>query len=101
ATAASTALPPFFRIASPTSLAGGDTDTTMPPFAAFFASARHSPLTPQPPLPPRGEGESEFLLPLSPWWERGLGGEGANSAASASRPASGTIFDMTDPSNAR
>ena len=32
ATAASTALPPCFRIATPTSAAGGDTHTTMPPF---------------------------------------------------------------------
>src|SRR5262249_26979764 len=32
---------------------------------------------PQPPLPQRGEGEKEgFWLPLSPLWERGLGGEG-------------------------
>src|SRR5437867_4272006 len=30
ATAASTALPPLFRTAAPTSEAGGDTDTTMP-----------------------------------------------------------------------
>ena len=30
ATAASTALPPFCRIATPTSLAGPDTETTMP-----------------------------------------------------------------------
>ena len=35
------------------------------------------PLTPQPPLPRKGEGEKEFWLPLSPPWERGLGGEGA------------------------
>jgi hypothetical protein len=56
------------------------------------------PLTPQPPLPHRGEGEPEqnrnqkaktalafrtvfcFWLPLSPLWERGLGGEGAGFA---------------------
>src|SRR5262245_51586723 len=31
ATAASTALPPFFRMATPTSAAGGETHTTMPP----------------------------------------------------------------------
>src|SRR5438445_3679379 len=30
ATAASTALPPFFRMAAPTSEAGADTETTMP-----------------------------------------------------------------------
>ena len=34
------------------------------------------PLTPRPPLPPRGEGEKDLWLPLSPRWERGLGGEG-------------------------
>src|SRR5262249_6251072 len=40
-------------------------------------AVRKSPLTPQPPLPRRGEGEPEaLLLPLSPPWERGLGGEG-------------------------
>src|SRR4051812_35594719 len=49
------------------------------------------PLTPQPPLPPGERGRqgvrgfafgllSSVWLPLSPWWERGLGGEGAKAS---------------------
>ena len=47
------------------------------PFAAIARTVIGAPLTPQPPLPFVGEGEPEGFLPLSPPWERGLGGEGA------------------------
>src|SRR5690348_10588443 len=42
---------------------------------------RQAPLTPQPPLPPRGEGEQEFLPPRPPW-ERGAGGVRGESEGS-------------------
>ena len=51
-------------------------------------AAVNLPLTPRPPLPPGGEGEPEFLLPLSPWWEGGRGVRGRDSASSAQRRAS-------------
>ena len=49
-------------------------------------SVRTHPLTPQPPLPRRGEGEKDLWLPLSPSWERGLGGEGSSSSDSERKP---------------
>src|SRR5947209_19991393 len=61
ATAASTALPPFFRMTTPTSDAGPDTDTTMPlrP-SAEWPSARPrpaaGPATARTPAPRRSSG---------------------------------------------
>jgi hypothetical protein len=43
------------------------------------------PLTPRPPHPQRGEGEPKLLLPLSPLWERGPGGEGGITGTTNAR----------------